>query len=437
MSDSLEQLLDSLKRQGGTHHSSGQFMVDLQKAREKLRQFQLSEPCFYLLKLVQALIRAGAEAIDIRLDRLAVDVTSSLPEESPFLQAPKVVSALSCADGESPALRHLSVALNAAWAMNPEKIVWAGWSAGQGYGLEITPDDLALVELARCPEWATGRRQRWVRFAMRRPSTLTNLARNLASEHEQVLSRCSYSAVPIYLNEDRLQGSWPRPRPHRWHRGLTPSFYLGQRFELDSESSLALASPEIGHLTPEDGAYYQCHSVSGTADTQFPTFCTQLTGPRQPLGMPLTCHQAMAVSLALEGPAQLQFVIDGVTMDPIQLDLGVPGLICLAEAGGLRTDLSEFAIIRDEAFDRRLEALRVSAQSLRDAITANIYRLPCHFHENSDDGRQLLSCVGCLFGGPLLGLLVAGLTSAAGNLSDRAKVARFGQLRRKVEERLR
>lgn len=96
-------------------------MVDLQKAREKLRQFQLSEPCFYLLKLVQALIRAGAEAIDIRLDRLAVDVTSSLPEESPFLQAPKVVSALSCADGESPALRHLSVALNAAWAMNPEK----------------------------------------------------------------------------------------------------------------------------------------------------------------------------------------------------------------------------------------------------------------------------------------------------------------------------
>lgn len=412
-------------------------MVDLQKAREKLRQFQLSEPCFYLLKLVQGLVRAGAEEINIRLDRMAVELTSSLPDESAFLQAPKVVASLSSADGDSPALRHLSVALNAAWAMNPEKIVWAGWDGRQGYGLEITPDDLGLVRLEQCPEWATGRKQRWVRFAMRRPSTLTNLARNLASEHQKVLSRCSFSAVPIYLNEDRLKGNWPRPLAHRWHRGLCPGFYLGQRLELDAEGTLAVASPEIGHLTPEDGAYYQCHSVTANADSDFPTFCTQLVGPRQPLGMPLSCRQAMAVPLGLEGPGEVRFVIDGVTMDPLQLDLGVPGLICLAEAEGLRTDLSEFSVIRDPAFDQRVEDLRASAALLREAITSNIYRLPCHFQDASEDNRQLLSCIGCLFGGPIVGLVVAGVTSAAGNISERAKVARFGQLRRKVEERLR
>lgn len=61
----LQQLLER-EQHVGTHDSSGSFAVDLPRAAQKLGLYQTTEPLFFLLKLVQAAVAAGATEIRLR-----------------------------------------------------------------------------------------------------------------------------------------------------------------------------------------------------------------------------------------------------------------------------------------------------------------------------------------------------------------------------------
>lgn len=63
---SLDQLLGEL-REGGRLDSTGRLGIDPCASRDKLRSFQLREPHEYILMLVQALVRAGADRLHFQV----------------------------------------------------------------------------------------------------------------------------------------------------------------------------------------------------------------------------------------------------------------------------------------------------------------------------------------------------------------------------------
>jgi hypothetical protein len=63
----VDQLIGELASAGEVH-SEGGFSIDREKAREKMRQFQLADPRRYVLLLVQSAVHQGATKLDFEID---------------------------------------------------------------------------------------------------------------------------------------------------------------------------------------------------------------------------------------------------------------------------------------------------------------------------------------------------------------------------------
>ncbi|MCA9796594.1 MAG: hypothetical protein KC910_32520, partial [Candidatus Eremiobacteraeota bacterium] len=62
----LEDFLEGQRRHG-QQDSSGVFTLDLARAQATLRRFQLADPNFYLLQLVQGAVALQAERVELSL----------------------------------------------------------------------------------------------------------------------------------------------------------------------------------------------------------------------------------------------------------------------------------------------------------------------------------------------------------------------------------
>ena len=75
---SVDDLISDLRNEGEVV-SEGRFTLDRDKAREKMRQFQLADPRAYVLELVQAAVLKGAAEIAFDID---ADDSFSLYEQT-------------------------------------------------------------------------------------------------------------------------------------------------------------------------------------------------------------------------------------------------------------------------------------------------------------------------------------------------------------------
>ena len=75
----------------------------------------------------------------------------------------------------------------------------------------------------------------------------------------------------------------------------------------------------------------------------------------------LVCGVAFAIPMHLQGPGRLYLLDRGVSLDPVEVDLGCPGILCVASAAGLQTDLSGLRVVKNEAFNEKVERLRRAA----------------------------------------------------------------------------
>ena len=114
---SVDDLVAQLRAEG-TVAAEGGFSLDREKAREKLRQFQLADPHRWVLLVVQALVDRGATSIDIEIDaddvRMRADGT---PFETTDFE--ELYSSMFSAGPRRPGLRELAMATNAAMALHP------------------------------------------------------------------------------------------------------------------------------------------------------------------------------------------------------------------------------------------------------------------------------------------------------------------------------
>ncbi|MBI5501579.1 MAG: hypothetical protein HY907_15145 [Deltaproteobacteria bacterium] len=134
-----DRLIDALRAEG-RQDSDGAFTLDRDKAREKLRQFQLPDPRRYVLLLVEAAVLKGATRIDFAIDADDMELRC---DGRPFTAADFehiYASMFSPADTDDlRARRQLALGLNAAMALHPRHVRIASGDGETGASLELRP----------------------------------------------------------------------------------------------------------------------------------------------------------------------------------------------------------------------------------------------------------------------------------------------------------
>ncbi len=140
MSTELDELLGEL-RQAGRRDSGGGFTLDWRKAREKLRRFQLLDPHRWVAHAVAAGVANGATRIEVTTD----SDDCILRFDGPFFGTVELENLFAYLLSEQPEqdptgrLRELAIALNAAAALNPARVVLrSGSTLLELKGLELS-----------------------------------------------------------------------------------------------------------------------------------------------------------------------------------------------------------------------------------------------------------------------------------------------------------
>jgi hypothetical protein len=139
----LNDLIEELQTSGATD-SSGVFTISSEKAREKLSQFALPDPRFYVLNLIASAVAAGATNIEIRVtaERLLFDY-----DGEPL--NPSDLAALwnQLLNPQRASLHELAVAMNAARSLGPVELSLESWNGDQGCRLDVEGDTLKVQPL--------------------------------------------------------------------------------------------------------------------------------------------------------------------------------------------------------------------------------------------------------------------------------------------------
>jgi len=217
---SANDLVDSLQT-GGALHSSGRFTVDLASAAPKLRQYQLSDPFEYVLKLVQSGVAAGASSLWLSSSATSVDFVMK-GVSFPFEGLVNLLAYLLCEPGGEleRSLRHLATAVNAAVGTRAEEICLDCWDGTIGCRVAWKPGKChSRPFLDADPRWPEGAythfrmsrvagdvmAERWAQLAVRDVGGMLRGERH-AMDREQslVFDRCCFAPVAIYLNRQKL-----------------------------------------------------------------------------------------------------------------------------------------------------------------------------------------------------------------------------------------
>jgi tetratricopeptide (TPR) repeat protein len=191
-------------------------------------------------------------------------------------------------------------------------------------------------------------------------------------------NRCRYAVMPVVVDGINVQKTWPAtPEQGAWHQNLSRRYHLIERFYLDkSKAAFSLPRP-----TPEDykidaGGHHIKNSLEGT--TQEGGAVCQIVGSKQPtdlesLPQRLPLASAYALPLTLHGPSSLGFIKHSVLLEHHSRELAVPGLTALLSAEGLKLDLTDFQVVRDETYEALMEQIGTHAEDLKIGVKERLY----------------------------------------------------------------
>ncbi|MFV8748975.1 hypothetical protein ACNOYE_00330 [Nannocystaceae bacterium ST9] len=308
----MSELLDQLHA-GGALEARGRFTLDSEKAREKLRQYQLADPHRYVLLLVEAMTLAGARKLEFSIDaddvRLRcfcrpfshaqlVDLYGSL-----FVEVDATLGEFE--RSHLRGLQQLAYALNSAMALNPRFIeVESVDVEGQGVALVLAPERPDRLErITGEPGTRVHVRDRF------RPGLLVEFFRSVGGKlaEQQLLRRhCRWSPIAIELDGEAISG---------------PLEFEGEVWHAEPivDEGKTIGRAAIHLLSP---------------------------GASQP------------------GPAFVELVCNGVWIERVVLDRMVAGFAAIVDDDRLRRDVSQTNVLRDAGFDRVVRALRESEAKL-------------------------------------------------------------------------
>lgn len=354
MADSLTQFLDQA-RASGKLESTGRFSLNVDRANHLLRDLQLADRSYYLLKLAQAAVVGEATWISYRLnyDRVEIYLRGGDLE---LFDTSEVLAALTQQEvllGDS-ALSHLAVGLNAALATRPNAVEWTVWNAWRQERLRLDVQGTSLERLREAP-WQGGqsgyslvlhrnppppppppeeptfleRLKRWV-------GGKAVLATSVSDEHRALSNRLAYCPIRVevdgrVVNGPELGGDRSNPR----------DLHEYEVFLHCGGSNVLAFAPTTGRA--EAARHIDRFERVGTGwrktlDNEWLRGCLMAAVPSRGGGL-----------------AQVTFVHFGVSLDPVTVDLRAPGAVVVSSTAGLSTDLSQRSIAQNRAFDQWTE----------------------------------------------------------------------------------
>lgn len=206
--------LEPLILEGAVRSRKGHFSLALEKAKEKLKRFQLPDPRYYVLQLIQAFAAAGAQRISVVTDTGSLRYELKINFDGPGYTKKELETMtdhlfLSGKERDYDRLRELALGMLSCQALGPDSI---GFQS-QGYRLNWPSE-----EVTKAPS-----NEQYFSF----------VCRGRAIEADLLSRYCGNCEVPLFLNEKRIsasQGEYPSiswPAFHFEQGGLKGSAGLG------------------------------------------------------------------------------------------------------------------------------------------------------------------------------------------------------------------
>ena len=204
----LDDMLAGLSAEGSLE-ARREFQIDSAKAREKLQKFQLEDPHFYVLELVQAAHLLGATEIRFTIDADEMEVFFD-GDALTRLELEELYSAAfaKLTDRRKQAMRHLAIGFNAAQALLPSKIeLQVAEDVNSGSLLLVSRPGQERDEITEVegPAGFVGTRV-YLRESFRTGHLVEffhNLKGSLA-EKTALRERCLYSHIPVFLDGEQI-----------------------------------------------------------------------------------------------------------------------------------------------------------------------------------------------------------------------------------------
>ncbi len=194
----------------GAAVAAGEFELDQEQARKKLREFQLADPRDYVLEFVKTAHLLGATRIDFTMDADELEVcfdgdTLSASEFDTLYSAP-------FSQRSTPrqrALRHLAIGVNAAQGMGlRELLIEIGGDAP--FAVRLLDD---AAEELKAPGSIAPQTRLYMRERLR-PGHFSRFfsgLRNELTEAKILRARCHFAEVAITINGERISHGYTLP----------------------------------------------------------------------------------------------------------------------------------------------------------------------------------------------------------------------------------
>lgn len=316
MSDELEQFLSSSSQAGETD-SEGAFTVNLEAARAKMAKFQLADPHYFILKLVQAGVLASrGMKITLTIDGWQIDFFDWFPGITLEKIRERLLSAAftSC----ETALDHLTIALNTLMTLVPKGMNLCQKIEG-AHGTAVLNLD-SEMQIRTSPGF-------WERSSL---ELFVPRSSNISAPtiDELVRERCGFAPISIRLNGDPVLPKLPHTS------GAHRDIFFRHNKELAQGRTLG----------PRPAFEVQGKNVPEAE------FCADLR-----------------LTVDLSSQAQIWLCKAGVLLDRKTFDLGVPGLTGVVEADHLDTDLTGVQFLLNDKAEELVKWLTPLAHKVLDS----------------------------------------------------------------------
>ena len=331
----VEDLLAQLTQEGELQ-SSGQFTLDISRAKEKLARYQFEDPFYYILKLVQAAAVGGASEFSVKSGSAEVTAAVLGLGFTPYHLENLFYSLLG--DSQSPALRHLAMSVNA--AVNTRASLITVQSFDGRDGLEVT----WTKNGQRSTPWVPGTDKPYAqtRFLMKRTSSdvlseitakigsrdvfsmLTGAPQGMDREQRLIYDHCALCTMPILINGKPCPG-YDLGAPaytgwwSKWLGGsLNPKHHLFEVY-LPKGAGIGLAAPRLTHSSAAQG--FRKDGIFSAI------LAAPARLPERTIVLPLR---------------------DGITLESVKIAWDGPGGLFYMDAHELDVDLTEVKVLRSE-----------------------------------------------------------------------------------------
>lgn len=345
MKTPIQELLEG-QRLDGTLDSEGAFRIDVLKASSKLEAYQLVHRSDYLVKFFQLAhyLSSGDFQLIVGLTRNKITFPCAGREIDELSKLPSILL-----EGEEPTsiLAHLLTGLRtglfhhrrivcslddqAFLSIDSKKVDWYGWP------------QLAVRSRPRFE--ASFFRKGWFRG-------LADI--HLRSEEQTCLERRTiFSSLSARVDGRKLRRGWTR-RKHAPGRLYILEAYLDSDPELPDFDFFDNSGQQF--TSAGGGLWTWNHrSLKSWQGERTPTKHLWLRGARQ--GRTIRCSVAVRVGGHKNSDSNVVFLVAGASAGVKKIDLGLPGTDVVLSGDGLTTDISEFQIVENELFKKRIDAL--------------------------------------------------------------------------------